>query len=136
MLLRITDPSSLNMLGFNKQPAVCSRKQFKFLKQMNSDGWQRVLQRLAEKELHGKSTKFSTVQWDDIISKLLLDPLANDYTVYSTIRRYVLDSSLDEDLQITASHSNSGAKVILPLRKRKIQTALEEGMDEPLFWWG
>ena len=105
----ITDPSSLNMLGFNKQPAVCSRKQFKYLKQMNSDGWQRVLQRLAEKELHGKSAKFSTVQWDDIISKLLLDPLANDYTVYSTIRRYVLGSSLDEDLQITASHSNSGA---------------------------
>ena len=102
---RISDLSLVNMLGFNKQPAVCSRIQFKYLKHLNSDGWQRVLQRLADKELYGdKVSKYSTVQWNDIISKMLLDPQTDDYAIYSAIRRYVLGSSL---LQISASHQSN-----------------------------
>eukprot|EP01035_Chromulina_nebulosa_P027337 gene27337-35944_t len=106
------DHRSISMLGYNKQPAVCSLSQFKYLKQLNSEGWQRVLQRLADKELYLSEEeaqiitdlKYSTVHWNDIISKILSDPQTDDYTIYSAIRRFVLGSSLDTDLQISSSH--------------------------------
>ena len=117
----ISDSSLVNMRGFNKQPAVCSRTQFKYLKQINSDGWQRVLQRLADKELFGeKGSKYSTVQWNDIISKMLLDPHLNDYAIYSAIRRFVLGSSLDTDLQISSSHHNSSTSHSVPAPDTKV----------------
>ena len=104
----VSNSTLLNSVGFNKQPAVCSCQQFAFLKSMNGDGWHRVLQRLADKELVGGSNKsqehkLSSVQWNDIISRTLSQPGANDYTVYNLIRLKTLGTTLDSDLEIKPS---------------------------------
>lgn len=103
---RRNDPQLMKSLGFNAQPAVCSKQQFSYLQRINGDGWQRVLQRLADKPVLSSTPaelKLSGREWNDLIGRTLAEPDANDYFVYNMIRLKFLGSSLDADLQIDLS---------------------------------
>jgi hypothetical protein len=135
--------SGQTALGFNQQPSVQSRQQFRYLwdaaaKAATSptaasqrgiyaahmhgppalapamDAKLRVLQRLADKELHDKS-KWSADVWDNHISTALGVGF-DDYGIYNSLREKFTGTSLDAALRLDS---------------RDAVEALEEGEEGP-----
>lgn len=116
-------------IGFNGQPSVQSRQQFKYLwegatrpqppqqqqQQHHSagpvlspaqDAKLRVLQRLADKELFDKS-KWTIEKWDATVSAGLARGL-DDFGIYSMLRVYYTGKSLEEALRIDLDGAGKG----------------------------
>lgn len=92
-----------SLVGFNGQPSVQSRAQYKYLWGNNSahaeQGKERVLQRLADKTLYGSAnTKLTVQQWDGLVQQCIANNV-DDYGIYDMIRQKVLGSTLAADLQ-------------------------------------
>jgi hypothetical protein len=111
------------LIGYNKQPAVTSRLQFRYIwniwpkcvstpllpfieSPINLEETKlRVLQRLSDKPLHnprkdGKEIKMSMKEWDLLITKALSTSdqnYADDWDIYSMIRERTLGSTLEKD---------------------------------------
>ena len=105
--------SSSSTLGFNKQPSVQSKEQFRFLWSSPSQtgtGKDRVLQRLASKKKHSTDIQCTTSQWDSTISEALRQG-NDDYQIYSMVRKFVLGMDLEQTLKQSiekAAHSGYG----------------------------
>ena len=131
-------------LGFNHQPSVQSRQQFRYLWDGAAkaaagptaaaqrgiyaaphgsaalapavDAKLRVLQRLADKEMHDK-TKWSADVWDNHIATALGVGF-DDYAIYNSLRERFTGKSLDDALRLEG-HEAAAAE------------ALEEGEEGP-----
>lgn len=95
-----------SLVGFNGQPSVQSRSQYKFLWTSNiahtEQGKERVLQRLADKTLFGSANvKLTMQQWDGLIQQCIANNW-DDYRIYDMIRQKVLGTTLAVDLQKSA----------------------------------
>jgi hypothetical protein len=106
--------------GFNGQPSVQSGGQFRYLWSPSTPqieaGKDRVLQRLADRALHGGAGKWTTVQWDEAITGALRCGM-DDYGVYNLVRQKTLGSSLAKDLEDqimrgTATSSSAGKHLL------------------------
>jgi len=102
-LKRSDDSAALT--GFNRQPSVQSMGQFHFLwrSKTSSECKERVLQRLADREVKGLlpgrvSNKYSPKEWDGMV-EAALSAGKSDYCIYDLVRRVVLGSSLEDDLR-------------------------------------
>ena len=106
-------------IGYNKQPAVSSRQQFRFLWNLwphtvvpqslpfkdsienIRESKLRVLQRLSEHECcarDGRKFYLTANDWDSLISKALVERAADDWDIYSLIREKALGTTLNEDI--------------------------------------
>lgn len=74
-------------------------------------GKRRVLHRLAEhpgRDKHGKETKRSEREWDQIITDLLARG-CDDFGIYSALRKWYVGTSLEEEMNIQVSKAGGGA---------------------------
>ena len=132
-----TPSSSLNsvLLGSNGQPSVQSRGQFAYLwstwQEKYEDrvvildsGKERVLQRLAEREVMGGG-KLSTDEWD-LLVRGCLDRGLDDWGIYDAVRVRTLGSSLKQDLAVRLELSSSSSAVPAPAKDKEAAQG-EEG---------
>ncbi len=105
--------------GSQGQPAVGSRDQFRYLWSraytlgaevgMMDCGKQRVLQRLADK-VDGNGQKWTAAEWDTFVSDSLKGG-ADDFGVYSMIRKKITGRTLEEDLVVKLDGVDAGAGI-------------------------
>lgn len=124
-------------LGSNGQPSVQSRGQFAYLwstwQEKHADrvvmldsGKERVLQRLAERDVAGGG-KLSTTDWDSLVRGCLERGL-DDWGIYDAVRVRTLGSSLEQDLAVRIdSCSSSPSSAALAPAKEKEAAPGEEG---------
>jgi hypothetical protein len=109
--------------GYNNQPSVQSKLQFKYLWSLNSpaDGKNRILQRLADKELKS-GIKYNKEKWESLI-QILIDKNCNDFHIYDMLRKNYIGKSLDESLKIDIRSINERIEE----REIKVEAVNEDG---------
>lgn len=110
ILLLHRESENKSQLGFNGQPSVNSRNQFRFLWRTRGSDYNkskfRVLRRLTSRG----DGKWKRVEyWDDQIEKLLRDPNVNDENIYTWLREEY-HRSKEKDFQSSSWNRDSSNK--------------------------
>jgi ubiquinone/menaquinone biosynthesis C-methylase UbiE len=103
-------------IGFNGQPAVNSRCQFRYLwgllprfndrkdfptneeREEQTENKARVLQRLADHECFDRS-KRPVAYWDKLITDILQTPAGDDWMIYNALREQFMGHTIEHDIE-------------------------------------